>query len=149
LKTVELPEKLSREDLMAIARIHFPKLADAYLEFVVEKAVATERNFVSDIEKIATLARDNAQESGRALPALEDIKAAIADVLPTISRTVPGDAGDALQPRCIVPARAVQAPRKAAVRTARGKAPAPLSSATGRINFGSENPADLVLAKGH
>jgi hypothetical protein len=82
LKTVRVPEKLSEADLLAVARIHFPQLADEYLHFVVNKALATERNFVSDIEKIATLAKDNAREQDRKQPTLADIKAAIADVLP-------------------------------------------------------------------
>lgn len=83
LKTVHLPEELSEDDLLGVARIHFADLSDEYLHFVVDKALATERNYVSDIEKIATLAKDNARENGRKLPILADIKAAIADVLPT------------------------------------------------------------------
>jgi hypothetical protein len=82
LKTVQLPEELSEADLLAVARIHFTDLSEEYLQFVVAKALATERNYVSDIEKIATLAKDNAREHGRKLPVLADIKAAIADVLP-------------------------------------------------------------------
>jgi hypothetical protein len=82
LKTVQLPEELSEADLLAVARIHFPQLAYEYLHFVVNKALATERNFVSDIEKIATLAKDNAREQDRKQPTLADIEAAMADVLP-------------------------------------------------------------------
>lgn len=88
LKTVQLPEELSEADLLAVARIHFVALSEEYLHFVVSKALATERNYVSDIEKIATLAKDDAREHGRTMPILADIKAAIADVLPTADPTL-------------------------------------------------------------
>ena len=83
LKTIHLPDELSEADLFAVARIHFAGLGDDYLQVVVGAALATERNYISDIEKIATLAKDNAREQGRDLPLLDDIEAAIADVLPT------------------------------------------------------------------
>jgi hypothetical protein len=85
LKTVHLPAELSESDLLAVARIHFTDLSDLYLQFVVDAALASERNYVSDIEKIATLAKDNAREHARNIPTLADIKAAISDaeVLPT------------------------------------------------------------------
>lgn len=79
----ELPNELSEADLLEVARVHFSGLAEDYLHYVVDKALATERNFVSDIEKIATLAKDNAREHGRKAPILADIENAIADVLPT------------------------------------------------------------------
>src|SRR5262249_35640922 len=93
LKTVYLPNEICEEDLLAIARIHFPKLAEEYLRFVVKKALATERNFVSDIKRIAALAKDEAREQGRKPPLLADIKAAIADVLP-IGQISPTPASD-------------------------------------------------------
>lgn len=83
LKTVHLPTELSEPDLLAVARIHFQDLPDDYLSLVVKAALATERNYVSDISKIATLAKDNAREEGRARPLLDDIEAAISDVLPS------------------------------------------------------------------
>jgi hypothetical protein len=81
-----LPEELGEDDLLAVARIHFPELAADYLRYVVDKVLATERNFVSDIEKIATLAKDNAREQGRNLLTLADIEAAMEDVLPIMER---------------------------------------------------------------
>jgi hypothetical protein len=89
LKTVHLPEELSEGDLLAVARIHFGELAEDYLRYVVDTVLATERNFVSDIEKIATLAKDNAREQGRNRPKFADIEAAIADVLPTAAPIQP------------------------------------------------------------
>lgn len=76
LKTVHLPNELSEPDLLAVARIHFQDLPDDYLSLVVKAALATERNYVSDISKIATLAKDNAREEGRERPLLDDIEAA-------------------------------------------------------------------------
>lgn len=161
LKTVELPEELSREDLLAVARIHFPKLAEPYLQYVVEKTVVTERNYVSDLEKIATLARDNAQECGRRLPTLADIKSAIADVLPPITRAAP--APDAVS---AAHGEETEAPILRPSRTARAGGVKPPSTASSRsvqlglrvknsptfdgsrINFGAENPADVIQADG-
>ena len=42
LETVRLPDEICEDDLLAIARIHFPKLPEDYLRFVVNKALATE-----------------------------------------------------------------------------------------------------------
>ena len=82
LKTVNLPAEIAREDLLAIARIHLRDLPDDYCEYVVSKAAATERNYCSDVSNIAALAYSNAEDGGRTIPNLADIKAAIADVLP-------------------------------------------------------------------
>jgi hypothetical protein len=91
----QLPSELSEADLLAVARVHFPDLAEVYLGFVVDTVLATERNFVSDVEKIATLAKDNAREARHRRPTLSDIQAAVADVLPTDgSRTDLQDSGD-------------------------------------------------------
>jgi hypothetical protein len=110
LKTVHLPEELSECDLLAVARIHFDDLSDEYLHYVVDKALATERNYISDIEKIAALAKDNAQEHGRKLPTLSDINAAISDVLPTRPGASPAAPGKpSIQAPCIRDAKLVQA----------------------------------------
>ena len=86
--TITLPIELSEADLIAVARIHFPRLQELHLKYVVCKALATERNYVSDIEKIATLANYKAKSNGRAVPLLADINAAIANVLPTARAAV-------------------------------------------------------------
>ncbi len=79
---VELPEQLEEADLLAVGRIHFEDLEEKHLRYVLAKVLAAERNFVSDMEKIATLAKDNAREHGRKKPTLADIDAAMAIVLP-------------------------------------------------------------------
>lgn len=83
LMTVNLPSELPEDDLIAVARIHFPELSELHLKYVVNKALATERNYVSDIEKIATLAKYKAKANGRSIPLLADINAAIGNVLPS------------------------------------------------------------------
>jgi len=106
-KTVNLPVELDEADLLAVARVHFPDLSEDYLHYVVGKTAATERNYVSDIAKIARHALDNARENGRKLPLLADINAAMADVLPIVH---------AQQPQIPVPvtrrAAPLQRPRK-------------------------------------
>lgn len=89
LMTVNLPATLCEDDLLAVARIHFPDLQEVHLKHVVSKVSATERNYVSDIEKIATLANYKAKTAGRSLPVLADINAAIANVLPAARLPVP------------------------------------------------------------
>ena len=64
VKTMRLPEKVSEEDLFAIARIHFPGLVEKSLRNVVNACAASERNYVSDVSKIAALARDSARAPG-------------------------------------------------------------------------------------
>lgn len=86
LMTVHLPNELGEADLMAVARIHFGKLHDAHLRSVVHKVLATERNYISDLEKVATLANYKAKAAGRGVPLLADINAALANVLP-VART--------------------------------------------------------------
>jgi hypothetical protein len=114
LKTVKLPEELPDKEALAIARVHFPQLQEEYLRYVVDKALATERNFVSDFEKIAALAKDNAREHGRKLPLLADIKAAMSDVLPTAESASIEDQG--------APRRNLRRPRKASAPTLQPRA---------------------------
>ena len=97
LKVINLPPELPRHDLIAIARIHFPRLADPYLDIVVDTTIATERNYVSDIEKIGTLARIYAEQAGRKSPIDLDIDKAIADVLPSISLPTPEKPQEVIQ----------------------------------------------------
>ena len=61
---MSLPVELSESDQLAVARVHFPNLADDCLELVVSEIMKTERDYVSDIAKIARHAKDNAQENG-------------------------------------------------------------------------------------
>ncbi len=114
LITIQLPNELCEQELLDVARFHLPGLADEYLQYVVANVLATERNFVSDIEKIAALAKDNAREALRKSPTLGDIKAAMAIVLPTVVNA------DAEQPTEVSPksptASSIQASCKSGAR---------------------------------
>jgi AAA domain len=112
LNTVQLPDELGERDLLAIARIHFRDLEEEYLRFVVDTVLATERNFVSDIEKIAALANDNARERARCRPILADIEAAIADVLPTICQTSTAPQKRSIRRPCKPSAEPLLTPRR-------------------------------------
>lgn len=135
LKTVNLPEELSRDDLMAIARIHFPNLAEQYLQYVVANTLATERNYVSDVEKIAALSNVNARQAGRKAPALADIKSAIADVLPVAEKPDPAPAPEIQSAASKPPAPRLQGRCKPAAEPLQG----------GRIpaDFPSQNRIEL------
>ncbi|MGI8431923.1 MAG: AAA family ATPase [Chthoniobacterales bacterium] len=116
LKTVHLPNELSEADALAVARIHFIGMPDEIVRIVACAALATERNYVSDISKIATLAKDNAREEGRERPLLRDIEAAIADVLPApavrpAERLKKAKRSAPMQPRCTGPAAPLQMSR--------------------------------------
>ncbi|MEQ1853274.1 MAG: AAA family ATPase [Chthoniobacteraceae bacterium] len=95
LRTVNLPAEIPREDHLAIARIHFRELPkdrrEVFSQLIVGNVTALERNYCSDVSNIAALTYSNAADAGRAIPNLEDIKAAIADVLPTAT-ALPGPA---------------------------------------------------------
>lgn len=88
LRTVNLPTEIPREDLLAIARIHFrtlpERLREVFSEYVVCSVAPTERNYCSDVSNIAVLTFCAAEGAGRKVPTLEDLKAAIADVLPAV-----------------------------------------------------------------
>ena len=93
LKTV-LPSEVPREDLLAIARIHFRGVDERCVEWLVSMLAATERNYVSDVSNVATLAFFNAELAGRTTPKLADIKAALADVLPPALSSPPATSPD-------------------------------------------------------
>ena len=133
LKTVQLPEELSESDLLAVARIHFAGLPEECLLYVVKKVLATERNFVSDIEKIATLSKDNALEHSRSRPVLADIEAAISDVLPSVRETVAAPTSprkvpskSVIRPPCKAAAEALPMPRRGLETLNRDRLPWPV-----------------------
>ena len=150
--TRKLPDEIGEEDLLAIARIHFAGLPEKALRYVVNACVATQRNYVSDVAKIAALAKEAARDGGRREIKIEDVLAAIADVLPPASPLTPssecgvegsigarvsGDRAEVVKASCKVRARSV---RPAGMESDTDPAP--------RINFGSENPAGLIPASG-
>lgn len=93
-RVVVLPEELPRAEMIAVARIHFPDLSENHLEWIVRHVQAFQGSVLSCIENIAMLSRIYAEEDGRTLLKLADIKQAISDCLPTRTPTdqVPEDA---------------------------------------------------------
>jgi hypothetical protein len=79
LMTVKLPNDLDKEDLMSVARIHFPQMGENHLGFIAAQALLTE-NYLQAIEAIAKRARYLAGRSGRKI-ALKDIDQAVAEVV--------------------------------------------------------------------
>ncbi len=84
---VVLPEELPRDEMIAVARIHFPGLSVDHLEWIVRQVRAFQGSVLSCIENIARLSRIHAEEGGRASLKLDDIKLAISECLP--SRPLP------------------------------------------------------------
>ena len=157
LKSVTLPEELSMEDLLAVARIHFPALDDDHLDVVVGSTFATERNYFSDLSSIAALAFCTAEDAGRALPNLADIEAAIADVLPSRQDLPPATRSRREAPAAApAPARRAPAPAPQRPFSARARAlPAACNGpeasdelAPSRITFDTETP-EGQLSGGH
>ena len=129
LKTVHLPEQLADEDLLRVARIHFPDQNEDYLRLAVGKVLLAGRSFVSDLEKIAVLAREYAAEAGKASPGLAQINAAIADVLPSQPKARPTPLSPApLAKPAQQPGNRLAEPLRASLSTAASEAPS-------RINF--------------
>ena len=86
---VVLPEELPREEMIAVARIHFPDLSENHLEWIVRHVRAFQGSVLSCIENIAMLSRIFADEDGRTSLKLADIKQAISDCLPTRTPAAP------------------------------------------------------------
>jgi len=80
---VVLPEELPRDEMIAVARIHFPDLSESHLEWIVRHVRAFQGSVLSCIENIARLSRIYAEEDGRTSLKLADIKQAISDCLPS------------------------------------------------------------------
>ena len=78
---VNLPEKLSQEDLRLCLAIHFPGLPSSAEDEVVGVALAT-TSFLQTVTSISTRARYRAKHRGAAGVALEDLDAAIEAVAP-------------------------------------------------------------------
>ena len=83
---VILPDELLREEMIAVARIHFPDLSDDHLDYIVSHVRAFQGSVLSCIENIARLSRIYAEESGRKSLKLSDIKQAISDCIPSRPR---------------------------------------------------------------
>jgi hypothetical protein len=75
-----LPEVLSEDDLIAVARIHFPGFGDNALGYIANEARLSQ-NYLQAVEAIARRTRFLAGKRGGAVK-LKDIETAVSEVLP-------------------------------------------------------------------
>lgn len=79
---VELPTNLSHEDLMAVARVHFPELDEDYLELIAGTAMVSD-SYLQAVENIGRRARFIAKRGGRDKIGIDDVDLAISEVMPS------------------------------------------------------------------
>lgn len=112
---VSLPETVEEEDLLAIARVHFPGVADACVRYAAAIAASGDRNYVSDVAQIGALARELAWERGGSVAHIDDIKKAIGYVLPArlpVNTIAPAPNRTAVKRPCRPSAAALQPDRE-------------------------------------
>jgi len=107
---VSLPNELAHEDLLAVARIHFPGADEDLLGLVASMALQSE-SYLKAVENIARQARFNAGKRRAANFNLADVELAISEVMPSA----------ATAPAATSPAPAVAAVKKSAARPARSR----------------------------
>ncbi|MGZ5568522.1 MAG: ATP-binding protein, partial [Limisphaerales bacterium] len=78
-----LPKELSKADLTAVAKIHFPDLDRDFLDWIVETARASE-GYIATMEAIARRVRYNAKASGKSRITFADIEHAAGEVAPEL-----------------------------------------------------------------
>ncbi|MBE0545723.1 MAG: ATP-binding protein [Verrucomicrobia bacterium] len=105
----DLPETLESTDLEAVARIHFPTLRDAPLKLVIGAALVSE-SYLKAVESLASRSRWLAAKRGAKSIALDDVQAAIRDVVPAVAQMMSGRPS-ATTPQLDKPA-AVSLPRR-------------------------------------
>jgi hypothetical protein len=128
LNTIVLPDQHSDEEVLSAIEVHLPQLSAEERSYIASNVISTERNFMSDIERIALLVNYKARAAGRTIPSMADIDAALNDVLPTAERArlekplsnkkrLPGASAGPLQSHCRARAMALHLYR---FRTGRG-----------------------------
>jgi len=84
--SVRLPTNLSPEDLLAVARIHFPELDPDYLDLIAGTAMVAE-SYLKAVENISRRARFIAKRAGRDQIGSADVELAISEVSPPVAPT--------------------------------------------------------------
>ena len=107
---VVLPADLGREDLLAVAKIHFPEMPMPFLKLIAARAMRSE-GYLKHLEMTAKRAEFLAEEDGRDQVRLEDVQNAIAQIMPETVAQLPGR--DELVPPAPAPS-----PRRTPVRQA-------------------------------
>ena len=85
---VPLPNELSHEDLLAVARVHFPEADEDLLGLIAAKSMQSE-SYLKAVENIARRARYNAKKRGAKRLTLADVDKAIAEVMPAPAAPAP------------------------------------------------------------
>ncbi len=78
---VPLPNELEQDDLLAVARIHFPQLEDDFLQVIVGTAMRSE-SYLMAVEAIAKRVRFIARRDNHPSVTLADLKLAISEIIP-------------------------------------------------------------------
>src|SRR5581483_6770056 len=79
--TCSLPDDLAEQDLLAIARFHFPGWDEDYLLLLVAEALKSE-SYIKAMEDIAKYAGHVARRNGRAAITVDDLNEAIERTMP-------------------------------------------------------------------
>jgi hypothetical protein len=109
---VSLPNELAHEDLLAVARIHFPEADEDLLGLIAAKAMQSE-SYLKAVENIARRARYISKKRGAKRLSLADVDKAIAEVMPAPLAPAPAVAAvtQAAPPKASR-SRAAKQPRK-------------------------------------
>jgi hypothetical protein len=109
-----LPAQHSKDDMIKIARAHFPEGDERSWKLLAGCALASAKKQASGVVEALHCARYRANQSGRDVPSFDDVRAAvIIDQLGGSEETIETDA-EALQRPCKDFARAVQSSHKKA-----------------------------------
>ena len=81
MRPVILPDNLGKDDLLAVAKCHFPDFDELLLKRIVARALISE-GYIKNVEIAAKRARFIAREHGRQKVSLPDVREAIEEVLP-------------------------------------------------------------------
>lgn len=86
-RVVQLPITIGREDVMAVARIHFPGLADCFYSQFADLARVS-KNYLQSVEAISKLARYISKKNGHKRIMVDDIKAAADELIPQLPEPI-------------------------------------------------------------
>jgi hypothetical protein len=130
-----LPNELEQDDLLAVARIHFPELSDDFLQVIVGTSMRSE-SYLMAVEAIAKRVRFIARRDNHPSVTLKDLKLAISEIIP----------GQAAAPAATPAPPQRSAP--IAVKRSRAATPAPAAVAMppGRNRPAAVLPADEMTA---
>jgi hypothetical protein len=94
---VSLPTTLGPEDCLRVARLRCPEFGDVALKLVVGAALHS-ASYLKGVEDIGNRARWLAKQRGASADCISDVKAAIADVVPSCAALVSGQTPHAADP---------------------------------------------------